>query len=200
MAIRFYIAPVINTVPVGRKSAVVPYTLGIEGTATWSKFSAHLPWALSYVDAPDTVHADIQEDVDIRLIPFWDDEGNYLPLTATVSRISAENRTAISNFLESRNVPLDNIAGTLTIGALLQRVWRYLEMSKKLEDNFPNVELTARVSTLSTTQINRVRQWMTENGIQQNDITGNWTIRQVLMRIVRDYSWPPNEEFGLALL
>ena len=60
MPVRFYLAPTINTVPGGWKSSVVPYTLGTD-TTTVSKFApGTLDWALSYVDGPDEVHAQVQ--------------------------------------------------------------------------------------------------------------------------------------------
>lgn len=100
--IRIYLAPVINTVPGGWKSAVVPYTAGTDTTVIAYHARGYLNWSLTYVDGASEVHAQIQSDAEIRLVPLWDESGNYLPMSATVADIAAEHRTTITKVTQWR--------------------------------------------------------------------------------------------------
>lgn len=178
--------------------------VGIYTTAgvamSWKTPYPYLDWALASVDAPDDVHTTIQSDNDVTLVPFFDDNGNYLPLSATVSQIATNYRTAIANYLENRRIPTGWITGEMTLGFVLKTIWKYLEIADKIQDDYPNLDLSMTVGQIPAAQRSRIIAWMDNNGISREGITTASTIRQVLQRIVRDYSFPALVEFGFALL
>lgn len=163
---------------------------------TTVKSYPHKAWCLNRFEASDTSHTAAQADVEIILIPFFNDAGEYLPLSAQVRDVAASHRADIAAFLENHRVPTGWITGTHTLGRVLRYIVQILLMAGWLKENYPEVGLTTQVRDLSTGQKQQVLRWMRRNGIETNDIDNNWTVRQVLGRIVSQYGWKASFAFG----
>lgn len=201
MSVRFYISPMVQHPAVPNRWVSKAALYGDENTSTrWKTPYPYLNWSLIAVDAPEAVHTNIQSDVDIQLVPFIDDQGNYLPLSATVSQVAVNHRNNISTYLNNRRIPTDWVNGGMTLGFVLKSIWQYLEVVEKLTTDYPNLDLTNTVQQIPAQQRQRVLGWLNANGIQTNDITLQWTINQLLRRVVRDYTFPATIDFGFALL
>ena len=157
-------------------------------------------WCVAYVDAPESVHTAIRADSEITLIPLWNDASEYLPLTATVSQINTASRQNMATFLENHRVPTGWITGDMTIGRVIKYVVQILMIAQMLEDDYPELNLDTQVSAIPAAQRQRIVQWMNNHGIETQDIDLQWTVRQVLARIIRDYGWSGVMALGTSLL
>jgi hypothetical protein len=158
------------------------------------------PWALCRVRALPATHAVIEVDPEIRLLPFYNASGEYLPLTAQVLDVAEPYRTNIADWLEDHRVPAEWITGTLTLGQVLRGIIQVLFTVQRMQDAFPEYDLGATVGDIPSQQRVAMRDFLRDHGIQYDDITNAWTVRQVLRRIVRDWSWRPITKFGASLL
>jgi hypothetical protein len=201
--VRFYLTPYgpgyIPSRPQANASKVVLYLSGDDAHMV-VRANPWKSWCLCYVDAQDATHAAIQADAEITLIPLWDSGNNYLPMTAAVNEIAEPYRTQIATFLEDHYVPMAWVTGTTLIGQVFRHIVQILKIIHWLGEDYPNFDLETPVSDIPAQQRTRILSWMNSNGIQTNDITNSWTIRQVLRRIVRDFGWRPTYKFGTVLL
>ena len=193
MAIRYYLAPweemSINERTVFASRCLV-HIRSEEPTATQATVKAGpLNWCFTAVDALPTTHTTIQTDVTISLIPFIDNGGDYLPLSATVSQVRPVSRTAIQTVMEGQNVPTDWITGSTILRNVIVQTIRQLHIATMLSDDFPNINLDLTVADIPTAKRNRIMAWMDSKGIDRSDITGATTIRQVLRQLVLRYNW-----------
>jgi len=201
--IRFYLAPYgpgyIPSRPDANASKVIMYLSGNDSHAA-VRANPWKAWCLSWVNAVKATHTAIQADAAITLIPLWDSSMEYLPVSAQVSEIVEPYRTQIVTFLENHYIPTEWIIGTATIAQVLRRVIQILLTVQRLKEDYPEYSLETQISAIPAQQRQRILAWMVDHGVETADIDLNWTIRQVLRRIVRDYGWQPIYEFGTALL
>lgn len=204
MDIRYYLAPIVQ-IEIGPRSVTASKVLIYLDHSTGDSHASIMPnpykqWALSWVEAGETTHAAIQADSAIRLIPFWDSGGNYLPLTAQVVDVVEPYRTNIATYLENHRIPTGWITGSMTLRRILRYIIQILVTVQRLEDDFPELDLDAQVSSIPIAQRQRINAWMDDNGIETGDITNSWSIRQVLQRIIDQYGWQAVYSLGTALL
>lgn len=158
------------------------------------------PWCLARIRAEEATHTAIQADAEIRLLPFYNAGGDYLPLTAQVLDVAEPYRSNIATWLEDHRIPADWITGTTTLGQVLRRIIQVMYTVQRMQEDFPEYDLAAQVKDIPAQQRQRVLNWMGVHGIETSDVNANWTVRQVLRRIVRDYPWRPITKFGSSLL
>jgi hypothetical protein len=191
MTVKYYLAPYLTISLNGRDVLASKTMLYRVGSSRHSVAKiGDRSWCIARVDATDAEHVNIEADAQITLIPFIDNGGNYLPSSATVSQVSAANRTAISNFLETRNIPTDWISGATPINRVLKFVivWLNLSHSGALGTDFMNdFSLSQTVANIPAARRNRIKAWMDSRGIDTSDFTGSMTIRQVMRRLVEQW-------------
>lgn len=186
MAVRYYLAPMVEIEMGNRRPIASKTMLYRENNSRHSiaKFRDR-SWCVCRVEAESNEHTNIEADPDIRLIPFFDANGNYLSASDPVSRVSAANRTAIANFLENRGIPTDWITGSTTIGRVLKFTIGYMNVSQLMGADFlSDLNLSQTVADIPAARRRRIKAWMEGRGIDTGDFTTAMTIRQVLVRIV----------------
>lgn len=204
MTVRYYLAPYgpgyIPARPNARACKVIQYLGGAnEGHSTVHAYPVK-GWSVAYVDAAASTHAAIQADAEITLIPFWDAGDEYLPLSATVAQVAEPYRTQIATYLENHRIPTGWIAGTMTLGSVIRYIVQILITAQRLDEDYPEFDLETQASAIPAAQRQRILAWMGNNGIETSDIDLNWTVRQVLARIVDQYGWSGIMSLGVSLL
>jgi hypothetical protein len=201
--VRFYLCPYgpgyIPSRPNARAAKLIQYLSGDDSHSAVQSYPWK-EWTIVYVDAAEATHATIQADAEITLIPFWDSGDNYLPLSATVADVAQPYRSQIATFLENHRIPAGWISGEHTLGRIVKYTVQVFQIVQHLEDDFPEVDLSTQLSAINSAQRARVLQWLTTNGIETSDIDQNWSVRQLLQRIVSQYGWQPVLALGTALL
>lgn len=203
MTVRFYLTPYgpgyLPGHPSTNASKVIIYLADDDSHAV-VRANPWKNWSLAWVSAAEATHTAIQADAEITLIPLWNAGMEYLPVSAQVSEIAEPYRSHISTFLENHRIPTGWIVGTTTIAQVLRRTIQILLTVQRLKDDYPEYGLETQVKDVPAQKRQRMLTWMNNHGIETSDINANWTIRQVLKRIVRDYGWQPIYHFGTALL
>jgi len=146
-------------------------------------------WALTWVEAEDSVHQIIQEDAEIKLIPFFNSNGDYLDLNASVSQLTTENRNKINAWLNAKAVPADWIADSHSIGDITGYIIRVLQVVQMLEDDYPELDLQTAVSDIEIAKYRRIRSWMQSNDIDISGFNSSSTVGQIIERIIAQYKW-----------
>ena len=190
--IRYYLAPYEPVSFGGRTPSAtrcLNYLIG-EPYRQWSvRGNPQKNWCLCMVDTSLALHSTIQADAQITLIPFLDNESEYLSLGSTISQINSISRDNISNFLEARRVPTDWILGTHTIRQVLNFVVRYFLIVQKLKNDYPEFDLSDTVADIPTAQKNRIMTWMDDNNIDRSDILLSTLIRDIIQIMINRYGW-----------
>lgn len=207
MPTRFYLAPYgpgyIPARPQARASKVISYLGGDDTHATIHAYP-YKGWSPVYVDAGLVTHNAIAADTEITLIPFWDgpdpQTANYLTVQDQIRDIAEPHRSSIANFLEARRIPVGWTDGGMMIGRTLRHIIKIYTIAKGLRENYPEYDLETQVRDIPQAKRQAIASWMDDHGIVRSDMTLDWSVRQVLARIVRDYGWSPVMALGVALL
>ena len=140
-------------------------------------------WCLTYCrDITNTEHNLIDADSEIREIPFS-------ALDLTVSELTSNQRTAIQNWLENNQIPIDWITGSTTIRELLRFIIRFAHLIQILKNDFPSELLDATVSDIPNARRQRMLNWAQANNIDTSGITLLTPIRVVLRHLINNYGW-----------
>lgn len=206
MADAFYIAPFGLTYPLGGARWSAASSGAVRGPSLGSRCltygpgwasnlgyqcSAFVPvgangqgkgWCVTLVTVPDADTATLDAmdaDPSILRIPF----GRAEILSLTFGELSGAVQTAIINAFETRRIPADWITPDTTVRQLLAFVLRLLLCAQALGTQFPELDLTATLGSVSVARRNAIRNWLAANGAVSADLTNTSTIREVLTRL-----------------
>jgi len=188
---RYYIAPIVQ-IERGQRQIWASKVLEHipSGVSTASIMSnPYKIWCLTWVEAEDSVHQAIQKDAEIKLIPFFNSNGDYLGLNASVSQLTTENRNKINTWLNAKAVPTDWITNSHNIGDVIGYTIRTLQVAQMLKNDYPGLDLQMAVGDIETAKYQRIKTWMEENNIDTGDFTPSSTVNRIIKRIIAQYKW-----------
>ena len=108
------------------------------------------------------------------------------------------------NIIEGDGIPIDDLTGSITRRQVFRRIALYFALGaimsrskdpvtkQHLVLDFLTRNLATTVGQLTVTQRNRIRDWMTAQGLSTASITNATTVRQVLKFIVANIDLRPN--------
>ena len=136
------------------------------------------PFCVCWVETDDTTLAAMDADAQIIRLPWGPAE-----LDQTFADLPGAVQTGIVNRLETARIPADWIQPTTTLRQLLGFVLRVIVCARELGTQFPELDLSLTLASISAARRNAIRNWLAANGATSADLTNTSTIREVLGRL-----------------
>ena len=189
---RFYLSQFVDLGPNAEMGFSAEYTsvLATLQASRWKfiegrrDYTSTTQWCLVWTDNTDAEHAILIADSRIKYIPWENDAGDVLPITAQLSEVNSTKLTNIKSFVEDHHVPTDGLTLTNTIAEAMTLIRHRFLLRQMLRGDDFSENLGLTVGDIPAGKRGRIIDKLTARGFDLSGITNGMTIRQALKTLV----------------
>lgn len=139
-------------------------------------------------DVGHAAHADLIADSRITHVPFDDDAGAPLPMTATLAEVGAAKLANIKAFWESHHVPTDGLSLSDRIIDAIRLAVRRWRVRQHLREADMTEALDRLVGDIPVSKRQAMQARLTGRGYDLAGISTDMTVRAALTELIRQNS------------